>query len=49
MLGGIGITRQFVAKIDFTKENDDNFKPGHRFLSSLGPTKPHKPENTRII
>ena len=48
MLGGIGITRQFVAKIDFTKENDDNFKPGHRFLSSLGPTKPHKP-NTSIL
>ena len=48
MLGGIGITRQIVAEIDFTTENDDNFKPGHRFLSSLGPTKPHKPDS-RIL
>ena len=48
MLGGIGITRQIVAEIYFTIENDDNFKPGHRFLSSLGPTKPHKPDS-RIL
>ena len=48
-MGGICITRQFVAEIDFTMENNDNFKPGHRFLSSLGPTKLHMPENTRII
>ena len=48
MLGGIGITRQIVAEIDFTTGNDDDFKPGHRFLSSLGPTKPHKPDS-RIL
>ena len=46
MLGGIGITRQIVAEIDFTTGNDDDFKPGHRFLSSLGPTKPHKPDTS---
>ena len=45
-MGGIGNTRQIVAEIDFTMENDDNFKPGHRFLSSLGPTKPHKPDTS---
>ena len=48
MLGEIGITRQIMEEIDFTMENDDNFKPGHRFLSSLGPTKPHKPDS-RIL
>ena len=46
MLAGICITTQIVAEIDFTTENDDNFKPGHRFLSSLGPTKPHMPDTS---
>ena len=46
MLGGICITRQIVAEIDFTMGNDDSFKPGHRFLSSLGPTKPHMPDSS---
>ena len=48
MLGEIGNTRQIVAEIDITTGNDDDFKPGHRFLSSLGPTKPHMPD-TRIL